>query len=78
MRYGVIVCPKCKKAKGFNLSSKTTKCNRCNKVVILNKIKIYYKTDSGQKMRRAIGLINAEMSGDYTNLKKLLNSKKFY
>jgi len=29
-------------------------------------------------MRRAIGLINAEISGDYTNFKKLLNSKKFY
>ena len=78
MKYGVIVCPKCKKAKGINLTRKTTKCNRCNKVLIINKIKIFYKTDSEQKMRQAIGLINAKMGGDYSNFKKLLNSKKFY
>lgn len=78
MRYGVIVCPKCKKAKGVYLSSKTTKCTRCNKAIVLNKIKIHFKTDSEIKMRQAIGLINAEMSGDHLNFKQLLNRKKFY
>ena len=78
MKYGIIVCPKCKKAKGINLTQKTTKCIRCNKTLIINKIKICYKTDSEQKMRQVIGLINAKIIGDFSNFKQLLNSKKFY
>ena len=78
MKYGVIVCPKCKKAKGINLLNKTTKCPRCNKIIIIDKIKITYGTDSEHKMRQVIGLINAKMNGRDLSFKKLLKSKNFY
>jgi len=73
MRFGVIVCPKCKKAKGVNLSFKTTKCIRCNKTLEIKKIKILCKTDSEVELRQKLGLINAELDGnleEFTNLMK--------
>jgi hypothetical protein len=61
MRFGVIVCPQCKLVKGVNLSSKTTKCVRCGKTLQINKLKIFYETESQEKLRNAIGLLNAEL-----------------
>ena len=78
MKFGVIVCPKCRTAKGVSLSSKTTRCTRCNKVIHLDKVKILYKTNSEQKLRQAIGLINAEIDGNIASFKKLIASKKLY
>jgi hypothetical protein len=64
MKYGIVVCPKCRKAKAVNLDYKTTRCIRCNKVIQLNKIRITYRSDSQQQIRQAIGLINAKMPGN--------------
>jgi hypothetical protein len=75
MRYGVVVCPNCKKAKGFELSSKTTKCPICNKTLKIDKLKIFYKTDSQVKLRNAIGLINANIDGKMEDFKKLLENR---
>ena len=72
MKFGVIVCPKCKKTKAIELSYKTTKCIRCGKVLAIEKLKILYKTDSEQKLRQTIGLINAELDGKLKEFKKLV------
>jgi hypothetical protein len=61
MRFGVIVCPRCKRAKGVDLSSKTTKCIRCGKSLQLSKLKILYETESQEKLRQAIGVMNAKI-----------------
>ena len=76
MRVGVIVCPHCKQAKGVNLASKTTKCPRCGKTLTLKKLKIFYETDSQEKLRKAIGLINAEQNGKYTEFHKKLHGQR--
>jgi transposase-like protein len=76
MRLGVIVCPQCKQVKGVNLSSKTTKCAGCGKTHTLEKMKIYYKTESQEKLRQAIGLLNAGLDGKSDSFKKLLYDKK--
>ena len=76
MRLGVIVCPQCKQVKGVNLSFKTTKCAGCGKTLNLEKIKIFYETDSPEKLRQAIGLLNAEFDGKSDAFKKLLYDKK--
>jgi len=76
MRFGVIVCPKCKKVKGVDLSSKTTKCSQCGKILRLDKLKIYYETDSRVKLQQAIGLKNAELAGKYDEFKELLQTKR--
>ena len=75
MRLGVIVCPQCKYTKGVNLSSKTTRCGRCGKTIILGKCKIFYETESQEKLRLAIGLVNAELDGKPNEFKKLLPAK---
>ena len=72
MKLGVIVCPKCKKVKGVDLACKTTKCSRCGKILAIDKLKIFYKTDSQEKLQQAIGLINAGLDGKYNEFKKLL------
>ena len=74
MKFGVIVCPKCKQVKGVDLASKTTKCPRCGKVSRLSKLKILYETDSRAKLQQAIGLKNAELDGKYNEFKELLQT----
>ena len=75
MRLGVVVCPQCKQVKGVDLSSKTTKCAGCGKTLTLEKLKIFYETDSQEKLRQAIGLLNAELDGKSVAFKKLLHDK---
>ncbi|MCX6671963.1 MAG: hypothetical protein NTX92_08595 [Euryarchaeota archaeon] len=75
MRFGVIVCPQCKQVKGIELSSKTTKCIRCGKTLELKKLTIFYETDSQEKLRQAIGLLNAELDTNSSANKKFLFDK---
>jgi Domain of unknown function (DUF5817) len=72
MRLGVIVCPQCNQVKGVNLSSKTTKCAGCGKTLVMEKLKIYYETDSQEKLRQVIGLLKAELDEKGGTFKKLL------
>jgi hypothetical protein len=62
MKYGVIVCSKCKMAKGVNLYNKTTRCNRCGKIINIKKVKILFKTESAEKLRYYIGVTNAKIN----------------
>jgi len=71
MRFGVIVCPQCKQVKGIELSSQTTKCIRCGKTLQIKKLKIFYETDSQEKLRQSIGLLNAELDKNSTADKKI-------
>jgi hypothetical protein len=75
MKFGIIVCPKCKKAKGVDLCNKTSKCFRCNKVIELKKIRILYRTNSQQKLRHSLGLINSELNGYHKGIKRLQKNK---
>ena len=77
MKFGIIVCPICKKAKAVDLSIKTTKCFGCNKVLILRKLKILYKCNSNQEITQALGLINAEMDGNLEKFKEKISNKNY-
>ncbi|MDH7507279.1 MAG: hypothetical protein QHH15_05810 [Candidatus Thermoplasmatota archaeon] len=61
MRYGVIVCPRCRNSKVVDLSFKTTTCFRCNKKITLNKVRILFESNSEKEIRKAIGLINVKL-----------------
>lgn len=74
MKFGVIVCPNCKKVKGVELSCKTTKCPRCGKVLRLENLKIFYKTDSQEELQQAIGLMNADLDGRLDEFKKIIQN----
>jgi hypothetical protein len=75
MRFGVILCPQCKQVKGVKLSSQTTKCIRCGRALHIKKLKIYYETDSQEKLRQAIGLLNAKLDENSTANKEFLFDK---
>ncbi|OGS39897.1 MAG: hypothetical protein A3K77_04740 [Euryarchaeota archaeon RBG_13_31_8] len=77
MRYGVVVCPKCRNPKAVLLSFKTSKCTRCNKILDIDKLKIIHKTNSESEVRNVIGLINADNDGNYDDFKKMLCKQKF-
>ena len=61
MKFGIIVCPRCKNSKVVDLSFKTTTCFRCNKKIDLNKVRILYKSNSDEEIRKAIGEINRKL-----------------
>ena len=72
MKFGIVVCPGCNNAKAVDLSFKTTKCYRCGKILILEKLKIFYKSDSNFKIRQALGLVNAKMDDKFEEFKDLI------
>jgi hypothetical protein len=77
MKYGVVVCPKCKNPKAVLLSSKTSKCPRCKKILNIYNLKIIFRANSESEVRNVIGLINADKDGNYDNFKKMISKQKF-
>ena len=75
MKYGIVVCSKCKRAKGFLLSNKTTRCIACGKVIDIKKSKIMFKTDSRVEMQNVIGMINADIDGNSEIFQKLITKQ---
>ena len=61
MKYGIIVCSKCKMAKGVILTNKTTRCNRCGRLIDLNKVSILFKTNNHIDLINHIGKINSQI-----------------
>jgi len=62
MKYGIIVCPRCRNSKVVDLFYKTTTCFRCNKKIDLNKVKILYKSNSEEEIRKAISVLNIQLN----------------
>ena len=71
MKYGVIVCPRCKQVKGVELQFNSTKCTRCNKLITITKVKILFKTNSKEELSYRIGMINADFDGKIKDFKKI-------
>ena len=51
--FGVVVCPKCKKARGVIIGSAKAKCPRCGHSIDLSKARVFYKTDSQAELAEA-------------------------
>ena len=75
MKYGVIVCPRCKNVKGVDISHKTTRCFRCGKTITLEQVKILFETNSEVELRNYIGLVNAELEGKKEDFENLFKKK---
>ena len=71
MKYGIVVCSKCKKAKGVDLSFKTTRCIRCGKILKLDKTKILHITNSEQELRCYLGQVNADLDGKLEEFREM-------
>ena len=62
MRFGVILCPQCKTARGIMLGSKTTSCVKCGKKINLKKARLLVKVRTESDLAHAVGEINMKLS----------------
>ncbi|HVO77858.1 MAG TPA: DUF1922 domain-containing protein, partial [Methanomassiliicoccales archaeon] len=56
--FGVVVCPKCKKARGVVLGSARAKCPRCGHSIDLSKARVFYKTEKQAELAEAVKKMN--------------------
>lgn len=60
--YGVIVCPRCKRAKGVDLEQKTTTCV-CGFEIHVVPARIRARAKSAREIAPLVGKVNAEIAG---------------
>lgn len=61
MKYGLIICPSCGKARGVETSRKTTSCP-CGRKVKLRKSMFKFETDSPRELADMVGQANEQLS----------------
>lgn len=62
MKYGVLVCPKCGKAKGIETRKKTTTCP-CGREIRLRRGMLKFMTDSPSELADLVAHVNAALHG---------------
>jgi hypothetical protein len=60
MKYAVIICPKCGKAKGVEASRKTTTCP-CGREMKVAGLRFYFETDSPSELAKAVAEANEQL-----------------
>ncbi len=73
--YGVVVCPRCKRAKGVDLKQKTTTC-ACGFEIRVLPAKIRARADSARELAPLVGRINAELAGGLAAYERDLAPRK--
>ncbi|MGD9962818.1 MAG: DUF1922 domain-containing protein [Thermoplasmata archaeon] len=62
MRYAVIICPKCGKAKGVEAEKKTTTCP-CGREIKLARAKFLFESNSPSELAQAVAEANEQLAG---------------
>jgi hypothetical protein len=60
--YGVLVCPRCKRAKGVNLKQKTTTC-QCGFEIHVVPARIRARAETARELAPLVGKVSAELAG---------------
>jgi RNA recognition motif-containing protein len=79
MKFKVVQCQRCKKARGVRLDAKTGSCPRCGVQINLTKAKILCEADSEKELARAVMKYNTEIEGgekEYTSDLNLAHQKE--
>jgi hypothetical protein len=63
MKFRVVQCPRCKKARGVRFDAKTASCPRCGGQINLTKAKILYEVGSEKELAMAVMKYNTEIEG---------------
>jgi len=63
MAYVVIVCSRCRLARGASETAKTASCPRCGRKLRVPELRKYYRSESLDRLREAIGQLNARLKG---------------
>jgi len=61
--FGVVVCPRCGRAKGIELPRKTTSCP-CGFEIHVVPSRIKFETSNARELATAVGRLNAELHGE--------------
>lgn len=78
MKYAVIVCPKCGKAKGVEAERKTTTCP-CGRQIVLSRAKFMFETNSPSELASAVAEANERLAeGSKPRLRRKAPSKDPY
>lgn len=62
-RYAVVVCPRCRHAKGIDRVARTTTCGRCSSRHETHGLRLFYKTGDAEALRVAVGVVEAKVTG---------------
>src|SRR5438093_10952255 len=60
--YGVVVCPRCTRAKGVNLKQKTTTC-QCGFKIYVVPARIRARAETARELAPLVGQVSAEIAG---------------
>lgn len=59
--YGVIICPKCKTARGIHLRQKTARCPKCGKIWVVRNLKIICTVKDARKLQKVVATVNMNL-----------------
>jgi hypothetical protein len=59
--FGVIICPRCNRARGVDLSVKTSKCPGCGLHSEVDRMHIYFQTDNELELAEAVRRVGTRM-----------------
>ena len=60
--YGVVVCPRCKRAKGVDLKQKTTSCS-CGFEILVLPAQVKARAETARELAPLVARVNAEIAG---------------
>jgi len=60
--FGVIVCPRCSRVRGVDLSRKRVSCPGCGHSIDVTKAKIYFSTEDQAELIEAVGHMAREIA----------------
>ncbi len=69
--YGVVVCPRCKRAKGVDLKQKTTTCP-CGFEIRVMPAKVKARAGTPRELAPLVGQVNAELAGGTKTVQAML------
>jgi hypothetical protein len=52
--FGVIICPKCHRARGARVPSKTAICVHCGHSIDVTRARVYFRTESEEELKGAV------------------------
>ena len=63
MKFGIVLCSRCNKARGVRLIAKSATCTQCGKRIDVKKAKILTRLDSEKEVAAAVRNYNTELEG---------------
>lgn len=60
--FGVIICPKCHRARGVSLSTKRAECSHCGHSIDISLARVYHRTESQEELVLAVQKVTERLA----------------